>query len=749
VQARRILPSALAPRSSAPRVKMHCDRCNIDFPEGLRYCKWCGESLVDRPRVTSELHTCPSCSAAIQPGWAFCKSCGERLHAAPREPVGAVCPRCGSVTDPGALNCLQCGEDLTDRDAAELEQDSMDTSLITMCSSCGERLDTGSLYCKACGSAVYTEEMPFGGSALLCAACNSYSPFGSHVCRVCGAPFAKAARTVVDRPAPEPPIQRKSNTLPDLDEHIPNQEPASEFEPDVHSGANTVAFGGTERQEQTPTSRKKGPVETNLLSGTAGARSEQQAPTSIMKQGRITSPVEEEAESVEEWPVTSGELSHTPAQVRGGAADPTVEFPVRPEQAATSEPTTGGFGSEPTGSPVSSESKTEVFVSPRQQPPPAQRKPVADDEDRTREFVSPQPPERQGAREFQPSGTAISADHLRAVPVASVPQWSDAESVESNATPGLTADKAGSSLEPDIPSQALPKKRTGVGIASAAVAVIVIAGALFAVWWFVFARSRPAPRTPVPVAVEPSPVTEPPTPKASAPVVPEGMVTVAAGTYTIGRDGADPLEHPQHKTDVQAFFIDRTEVTNAAYKKFVDATRHKPPANWTAASFPDGRDDFPVTGVSWQDAADYAAWAGKRLPTEAEWEAAARGADGRIYPWGNAWRSGMANIGLKPDKPTADQYPAGMKEVGQFPQGASPTGALDLIGNAWEWVADEIKVYPGNTESKLDLESGVTYKVIRGGAYDGSKINDATQRGYQDASQAYPKVGFRCAKDSK
>jgi serine/threonine-protein kinase len=227
------------------------------------------------------------------------------------------------------------------------------------------------------------------------------------------------------------------------------------------------------------------------------------------------------------------------------------------------------------------------------------------------------------------------------------------------------------------------------------------------------------------------------------------MVALAAGTYTIGRDGADPLEQPEHRVDLPPFFIDRTEVTNAAYKLFVDATGHRPPSNWTGTRFPEGRGDSPVTGVTWQDAADYAAWAGKRLPTEAEWEAAARGADGRIYPWGNGFRSGVANIGQRPDKPSQEQYPDGIKPGGRYPDGASPAGAVDMIGNAWEWVADEIKVYPGNTESKLELEPGVKYRVIRGGAYDGNKVNDATYRGYLDASLAYPKVGFRCVKDAR
>jgi formylglycine-generating enzyme required for sulfatase activity len=297
-----------------------------------------------------------------------------------------------------------------------------------------------------------------------------------------------------------------------------------------------------------------------------------------------------------------------------------------------------------------------------------------------------------------------------------------------------------------VASHPVPKKGTGKVIASVVVGVILLVAAGYVAWLLFGRGTPPAP----PVVVEQPPVAPPPAPeKPPAPVVPEGMVAVSAGTYTIGRDGADPLVQPAHQVVLRAFYIDRTEVTNAAYKAFVDATGHKPPSNWAGTNFPEGRDDFPVTGVTWQDSADYAAWTGKRLPTEAEWEAAARGPDGRIYPWGNGFRSGVANIGVKPDRPTPEQYPSGIRAAGRYPEGVSPVGAVDMIGNAWEWVADEIEVYPGNTESTLNLEPGVTYRVIRGGAYDGNKVNDATYRGYLDGSLPYPKVGFRCAKDAK
>jgi formylglycine-generating enzyme required for sulfatase activity len=229
------------------------------------------------------------------------------------------------------------------------------------------------------------------------------------------------------------------------------------------------------------------------------------------------------------------------------------------------------------------------------------------------------------------------------------------------------------------------------------------------------------------------------------------MTLVNAGTYTIGRDDADPVEAPVHAVKLAAFYIDRNEVTNAEYAKFVEATRHKPPANWKGGTLPAGRVDFPVTGISWQDAADYAAWAGKRLPSEAEWEATARGSDARKYPWGNEWHAGFANIGVRSaEKVEADKYPSGITEVGKYPQGASASGALDLIGNVWEWVADEIELYPGSSATlPAPTENPApTLRVIRGGAYDGDQKHDASYRGFLDGSLPYPKVGFRCAKNA-
>lgn len=227
------------------------------------------------------------------------------------------------------------------------------------------------------------------------------------------------------------------------------------------------------------------------------------------------------------------------------------------------------------------------------------------------------------------------------------------------------------------------------------------------------------------------------------------MIAIPAGPFLRGsteQTGRDD-ERPQRTVHVDAFAIDSVEVTNARYLAFVEATGHRHPPNpfgeGTLTSA-EGVEHLPVVQVNWHDAADYCQWAGKRLPTEAEWEKAARGGDGRLYPWGNeAPTSERANYERQWDDGKA------LRVVGITPEGRSPYGVLDMAGNAREWTqdwyaADYYKQGPDRNPRGPD--KGVL-KVIRGGSW-GSPVTDitATARGRGGFALRTHGTGFRCAR---
>ena len=180
--------------------------------------------------------------------------------------------------------------------------------------------------------------------------------------------------------------------------------------------------------------------------------------------------------------------------------------------------------------------------------------------------------------------------------------------------------------------------------------------------------------------------------------------------------------------------MDQTEVTREQYAAFAKATNHPLPPDWKSGKYEAGTDRFPVVNVSWQDANDYAAWAGKRLPTEAEWEFAARAQDGRRYPWGSNWDATKANT-----IETNVNHPV---EVGSHANTAHPFGLMDLAGNVWEWTAGDVTSYK---DAGITLAPG---KVIRGGAFYAPKERaTTTYRGFAPPDKQAPGIGFRCVKD--
>jgi sulfatase modifying factor 1 len=235
---------------------------------------------------------------------------------------------------------------------------------------------------------------------------------------------------------------------------------------------------------------------------------------------------------------------------------------------------------------------------------------------------------------------------------------------------------------------------------------------------------------------KPTNTPRPPRTPTSAPSGKPNTVYVAGGEFTLGSDSHNEDETPQQTLYIDAFNIDVYPVTNAQYKEFVDDTGQKVPRNWQGGTYAEGKDDHPVTWVTWHDANAYAEWAGKRLPTEAEWERAARGTDGRIYPWGDQFDGARCNYreaGIKATSP-----------VGSYPEGASPDGVMDMAGNVWEWTADWYDAYRGSRYEFARF--GEEFKVLRGGSwFDGSDVVRCSARNSADPNFSFSTIGFRCA----
>jgi iron(II)-dependent oxidoreductase len=237
---------------------------------------------------------------------------------------------------------------------------------------------------------------------------------------------------------------------------------------------------------------------------------------------------------------------------------------------------------------------------------------------------------------------------------------------------------------------------------------------------------------------------------------------IPAGKFLMGTDNEQSNEqnHPQHSTDLPTYKIDKYPVTNAQYARFVAATGHRPPSTWVNGKIPPGRELHPVTLVSWYDANSYAQWAGKRLPSEAEWEKAARGTDGRRWPWGNVMQPSRLNTYYNVGSTTP---------VTAYPQGASPYGIMDMAGNVSEWTADEFLPYAGTdaTQDLFKAKAGVVgsaadrslkvldlittdsrYKSMRGGSWKSDPFSTATyHRNYSLPNYASDFYGFRTAQD--
>ncbi|MEW5940664.1 MAG: formylglycine-generating enzyme family protein, partial [Chloroflexota bacterium] len=213
-----------------------------------------------------------------------------------------------------------------------------------------------------------------------------------------------------------------------------------------------------------------------------------------------------------------------------------------------------------------------------------------------------------------------------------------------------------------------------------------------------------------------------------------------------GSDNGNGNERPAHQVYLNTYYMDKYEVTNAFYKACVDekiCTDPKRTVSYTRSNYYSNSQysDYPVIYVDWNMAKNYCEWRGARLPTEAEWEKAARGTDGRTYPWGESLNCFMANYSMCVGDTSA---------VGSYEGGQSPYGIYDMAGNVWEWVADWYQdTYYQNSpfDNPLGPSSG-QYRVLRGGSWDPlyAKTVRTTNRGSGVPTDTYRYVGFRCTR---
>jgi oligopeptide transport system ATP-binding protein len=301
------------------------------------------------------------------------------------------------------------------------------------------------------------------------------------------------------------------------------------------------------------------------------------------------------------------------------------------------------------------------------------------------------------------------------------------------------APRADSILFSNAPRPAPARKIGGPGVALLAVGAIALIGLLL----YVAAKFAGGSTTPPPAVTQQNANANngPQTPE-GAQNPPPGMAYIPGGTFKMGRNDGAVYDKPAHDVTVRPFFMDIYEVTNEEYAKFIQATGYKPPPTWKGGVMPADAGRKPVTGLIYDDAEAYSRWAGKRLPTEEEWEFAARGTDGRLFPWGgDKWdkTKALAN---------ANAVSKAVMEVGSFKDGVSPFGIYDMAGNAWEWTSTPLEAYPGG---KLPEVPAKNTMVIRGGCYiSGLDGITATYRGFyrKSGEDSYNQTGVRCVKDA-
>ena len=693
---------------------MYCSACNLEYSEQLKFCKQCGHALVDEPKaISAPLNCCTRCGSRLVPGEHFCQQCGARIKSRIDDTTIGACASCGDRWRSAWLFCRSCG---LERDQAlgfestahpppheVVPTVTMETVAVSAPSS--DSISDGSLRCPRCSAEL-----------------GAYSQF----CDICGHSVSGASFETFEGSLE---ITTPSQALQEFDDQ--KEIPTLEMRPFTHVSDVTPVTAETEAQSlvESAGSHKTWPETAPVVPHEiASDNTPEIAPNTALEIAQEVPPYVEPEIVTDTSPGLGSEVGNKP--------------PVAPQE-TTSDIVTPDAAPEIIAPPrVSASARTTDFTGSRETARQdrnsrltveGRRVSTGQIEENSSEQIKEGKPVRQEPRRAEPKLENLVFDPD---PVDDLEVY-DYAILKTGQQPVASQSSPSANGPSKVRRHASPVASVGVIVA------LVVLGVLLTIIAWQANRKRDASNDQESsqtntrtgganrAGASPQPST------AGAPAAPDGMVYVAGATFTMGRDDGDEYAKPARQVTVPGFFIDRTEVTNEQYQKFVDATGHRAPTHWSGGKYLPGQGRLPVVNVSWKDAFDYARWARKRLPTESEWELAARGTDARIYTWGSQWNASFAN--------TRDAGRGRLTEVGSFPQGSSPYGAVDMIGNVWEWTASDLTKYSVEREV---LEPG---KVIRGGAFDvPTEIATVTYRGVlQPEKTTYDKTGFRCVRAAR
>lgn len=590
---------------------------------------------------------------------------------------------------------------------------------MSLCNECGIPIDPGHRVCDACGFEP-TTEVSFNG----CPFCGTKQKPGARFCEECGKQQPSVGRDASAAEAERLPVHVGTGRVQSEEQRILAENEARlleevrlrrETEARQRAEEQARALADQARVRQAAEARKRAEVEVRVIAEQERVRREAEARERAEEEARVIAEQERERREAEAQQREEEQAREVVEQERVRQEAEARERDVEEARAlAEQQRIQQESESRQRAEAEACATADEGVVVGRESAQPAEGD-LSRDESTGGSTSQARP--AHAILENEPQPLIPPIDEPTESERTEIPEMQPA-SVDTGVVPSAYRPAWNSTVPVATPRKRAPWVIAGVGVIALGIVLAVVT------------LTR---REPEPISITPK--------QPSLPVAPKGMVYIPGGEFLMGNDGGDEYAKPAHKVSVNAFFMDANEVTCEEYQKFIQAKDHKTPPSWNDGSYPPGASRQPVTGVDWNDASAYAQWANKRLPTEEEWEFAARGTTGAVYPWGNDWKSGVAN---------AHGARKGLADVASY-RNASPFGLFDMVGNAWEWTSTSIHSYPGGAipEDKLTQAEREKIKVLRGGCYLTNNLEATTtyRSGWPTSGSKYDQTGFRCAQD--